>query len=828
MAEILAMLQAWGELLSASRAAWWALILLLPLTLIWYGANRYLWWLALPAAMLALLTASPLPWWVDLLVVASYGAPLVLLGVGPLRRQLLSAPLLAFFRRSMPEISATERDALEAGGTWFEAELFGGSPRWRRLFDLRSSSFSEAERAFLDGPVETLCAMLDDHRINQLDHDLPPEAWDFIRDQGFLGMIIPTEHGGKGFSQRGHAEVVMKIATRSIAAALTVMIPNSVGPGKLLLRYGTAAQRAHWLPRLARGEEIPCFALTGPEAGSDASAIPDVGVVERREVAGEQVLGIRLTFDKRYITLAPVATVLGLAFKLRDPDGLLGGPVERGISLALVPKDIPGVSNGERHDTMGVAFMNGPVRGRDVFVPMDALIGGADYAGKGWRMLMECLTDGRAISLPALSIATAKLACRTTGAYARLREQFRVSIADFEGVQEPLARIAGNTYLMDAARVTTLSALDAGEQPSVVSAIMKYNMTERARRSIEDAMDVHGGASVCMGPRSPLGQYHRFGPIAITVEGANILTRSLMTFGQGAVRCHPYLLAELEAVAMDGDESLDAFDPLLIGHLGHALRNGLRSLVLGLSGGRLAHAPRAAGPLRPEARQVVRWSAAFAFVTDVLLLHLRGTLKRRERISGRMADVISQLYLASCVLRRYHADGGREEMLDLARWGMRDALARAESALREVTDALPRWLGVPLRFWVMPWGRSTRRPDDELEARIAEQISAPSLQRDLLSEGMYMPQAEDQQLVRLERALAAKMEARAASRKLRAAMRSGLAPGLDPASRIEAAREAGALGQDEAELLLHADALRRDALTVDSWDRLGSGRGGQG
>jgi acyl-CoA dehydrogenase len=800
----------------SAELSWWVLVLLVPLMLAYHGANRWLWLSLAPATVVSSWLFAPFSWGVDLSLAVLYGLPLVLLGTPQIRRQILSSPVLRLYRNSMPEISRTEREALEAGGTWFEAELFGGKPRWKQLLDTPPVVLSEAERAFLDGPVETLCGMLDDHRINQQDHDLTPETWDYLKQQGFFGMVIPPQYGGKGFSQYGHAQVVMKIATRSIAGALTVMIPNSVGPAKLLLRYGTEAQRDHYLPRLARGEDIPCFALTGLEAGSDASGIPDYGVVERGEFDGREVLGIRLNFDKRYITLAPVATVLALAFKLRDPDGLLGDRAELGISLALVPTDLPGVEKGARHDPMGVAFLNGPVRGDEVFIPVDNLVGGAEFAGQGWRMLMECLTDGRAISLPALSTGSCKLAARVAGAYAQVREQFRVPIAEFEGIQEALARIAGNTYVLDSARLVTLAALDAGERSSVIASIMKYNTTERCRQVIQDALEVRSGAGVNLGPRNPLGEYHKFGPISVTVEGANILTRSLMTFGQGAMRCHPYLIRELELIGMDHDEALPRFDQILIAHVGHGVRNAVRSLLLGLTGGRLNFTPAGSGPLSPEIRRLNRLASGFAFMTDVLLLYLRGTLKRRERISARMADAFSQLYLGACVVKRFRDRGRCPEELDLARWGLRDAIWRCQNALVEVTDNLPRWLGLPLRFWVFPYGRSVRRPDDALETQIAVNLSAPSAHRELLTAGMYLPSAEDDALSILERALALKLAGRGAMRKLVAARKLKLVAGDSLSEQIESAQIAGAIDAEEAELLQQADRFRRQALSVDS------------
>src|SRR5579863_4868936 len=514
-----------------------------------------------------------------------YGILALVLWLPFLRRRLISAPLLRFYRASMPELSATERDALEAGSVWWDGELFSGAPDWQTLLDFPAAKLSADEQIFLDGPTEQLCGMLDDHRICEVDKDLTPQTWRYLKEQGFFGMTIPKEYGGKGYSATGHASVVMKVATRSISAALTVMIPNSVGPGKLLLKYGTEEQKSFWLPRLARCEEIPCFALTGPEAGSDAGAIPDVGVVCKGEYGGKQdVLGIRLDFEKRYISMGPIATVLGVAFKLEDPEHLLGERTHLGITLALVPAKTPGVKTGTRHDQMHMAFMNGPLYGKDVFIPLELVIGGPPMAGKGWRMLMESLTDGRAISLPALSTATAKLATRVTSAYARVRRQFKLPISQFEGIREAIARLAGNTYAMDAARLTTLAALDQGHKPAVVSAIVKYNLTERSRQVMNDAMDVHGGAALSLGPKNPLGPFHSYPQMGITVEGHNILTRNLITFGQGAIRCHPYLLQELQAVGMeDSKESRLAFDAAFMGHLSFMAANKTRTLLHGLT-----------------------------------------------------------------------------------------------------------------------------------------------------------------------------------------------------------------------------------------------------
>ena len=777
-----------------SPALWWALYAALALLLAYRGAARRTWMIVLGLVVAGLVRYGAGPLWSEALAVALWALPALLFGVAPLRRALVSAPLLAFYRRSMPELSATEREALEAGGVWWDAQLFSGKPEWRALLDSPPARLSAEEQAFLDGPTEQLCAMLDDHAITERLNDLPPEAWRFIKEHGFFGMVIPKEFGGRQFSQYGHAAVVMKIATRSISAALTVMIPNSVGPGKLLLKYGTAAQKQRWLPRLARGEEIPCFALTGPEAGSDAGAMTDVGVV----CVQDGVLGIRLDFDKRYITLAPVATVLGVAFKLRDPDGLLGPRKELGITVALVPSATPGLEQGKRHDPLHMAFMNGPVRGKDVFVPMDAVIGGQERVGQGWRMLMESLTDGRAISLPALSTAAAKVGVRATGAYARVRTQFKTPIARFEGVEEALARLAGNAYAMDAARLVTLAALDQGHKPSVISAIMKYNLTSRASTCITDAMAVHGGAAICLGPRNPIGQLLGFPGIGMTVEGHNILTRSMITFGQGAIRGHACLLDELKAAGEpDPRKALALFDAALATHVGLAVRNAARAFVDGLSGARFEAAPRGTHwDTARHFRAVSRLSAAFAFTTDVMLLTYRGELKRRERVGARMADVVSQLYLASCALKHFHDQDAPAADLPLLDWAVKDSLHRAEQALIELLPNLPLLPRLLLRVVALPLGRRHVAPHDRLEHLVARLITTPGPTRDRLAAGMYLPTAPGEKLAILEEALRRAIEVEPLQHK---------------------ARTKQPLSDAESAALAAADAARRAAIAVDEF-----------
>ena len=735
-----------------------------------------------------------------------------------LRRRLISGPLLRFYRAAMPEISPTERDALEAGTTWWDAELFSGTPRWQQLLDFPSAKLSPEEQAFLDGPVDTLCGMLDDHRICNVDKDLTPETWRYIKEQGFFGMMIPKDHGGMAFSNMGHAAVILKIASRSISAALTVMIPNSVGPGKLLLKYGTEDQKNHWLPRLARGEEIPCFALTGPEAGSDAGAIADVGVVCKDE---NGTLGIRLNFEKRYISMGPIATVLGLAFKLEDPEHLLGEKVHLGVTLALVPAKAPGVKTGTRHDQLHMAFMNGPLFGRDVFIPMENLIGGKEMAGTGWRMLMECLTDGRAISLPALSTATAKLAVRVTSAYARVRRQFKLPISQFEGIREAVARLAGNAYAMDGARLTTLAALDQGHKPAVISAIVKYNLTERARQVVNDAMDVHGGAALSLGPKNPLGTFHSYPQLGITVEGHNILTRNLITFGQGAIRCHPYLLKELQAVGNpDPKAALKEFDKAILAHLGFTVSTKARVFLHGLTGAAFIDVPTVPMALKEYYRQLSRMSAAFSFVTDVLLLTLRGELKRRERLSARMADVISQLYLASCALKHYHEQGNQAADLPLISWVCEDSLYRIQQAFDALFKNLPnRWLARGLRLVVFPLGMRYRAPADELEHRVAALVFRPGAERDRLTAGMYMPKELTEKVRLLDEAFVQAVETRALRETLRKAAQAKTLHAKGDA-QIDEAVQQGLITPGEAAALRSAEELRRQAIQVDHFPDL--------
>ncbi len=753
---------------------------------------------------------SALPWFVFAVVAA-------LLNIRPLRRQAFSRPLMNWFNRVLPPMSETERAAIDAGTVWWDAELFTGRPDWQKLLGTPPPRLSEEEQAFLDGPVETLCGMLNDWRITHELNDLPVEVWDYIKNNGFLGMIIPREYGGLGFSARGHSEVIVKIATRSVGTAVTVMVPNSLGPGELLLAYGTDEQKKHYLPRLASGKDIPCFALTNPFAGSDAGSIPDSGVVCKQEVDGKETLGFRLNWDKRYITLAPVASVMGLAFKAYDPDGLLGDTEDLGITCVLIPTDTAGVEIGSRHDP-GTAFQNGPTRGKDVFVPLDALIGGPEMIGKGWTMLVESLSVGRAISLPAQGVANGKLTARMTGAYARIRRQFGIPIGQFEGVEEALARIGGLTYRMDAARLMTTGAIDLGERPSVLSAILKYHLTESMRTCLDTALDVHGGRGVCQGPRNYLAIPHACVPVAITVEGANILTRSMIIFGQGAIRCHPYLLTEMRA-ATDGD--LATFDRALFAHIGLTGSNKVRALLLGLTGARLASAPRT-GPTRKYYRQLTRMSAAFAFVADSALLLLGGELKRRERISARLGDVLSHLYLSSAVLKRHEDDGRPAADLAWVDWALSDSLVTIENSLIAVLDNFPmRWMGRLLKWVVFPFGRSYRVPSDKTEHQIARLMLEPSAARDRLTDGMYINTDPADPVGRIEHALERTLAAEPALRKLRNSLKKRIPPYASEQAVTEGLA-AGVITDVEAQRVREWAEAVTDAIQVDEFEAKGA------
>ncbi|HSD59658.1 MAG TPA: acyl-CoA dehydrogenase [Burkholderiales bacterium] len=752
------------------------------------------------------------------LVLAAVAA--LVLGVAPVRRRLISAPVLALLRRGLPQVSQTEQEALDAGTVWWERDLFQGKPDWSKLLAFPKPRLNAEEQAFMDGPVEELCAMVDEWRVTHELRDLPPEAWQYIKDRGFFGMIIPKEYGGLGFSAYAHSQVVTKLASRSTTAAVTVMVPNSLGPAELLLHYGTEEQKRHYLPRLAKGLEIPCFALTSPEAGSDAASIPDFGIVCRGEYQGRKdVLGIRVTWDKRYITLGPVATLLGLAFQLRDPERLLGGETDVGITLALLPTSHPGVHIGRRHLPLDAAFQNGPNWGKDVFIPMEFVIGGRERCGQGWRMLMNCLAAGRSISLPSNSAGGVKLAARATGAYSRVRVQFKTPIGRFEGVEEALARIGGNAYIMDAARAMTAGAVDLGEKPSVASAIVKYHLTERARQVVNDAMDVHGGKGICLGPNNYLGRGYQYMPIGITVEGANILTRSLIIFGQGAIRCHPFLLDYVKAANdTDRGRGLVDFDRALFGHARYMIANVLRSVTLALTGARFASAPAGAETSRYY-QKLARLSAAYAVASDAALLILGGEIKRREKLSARLGDVLAQMYLASAALKRFQDDGRPAEDVPFLAWSVEDALYRGQQALAGVLANFPsRVVARLVAMLAFPLGRPFSPPSDRLGHEVAELLLAPGAARDRLTAGIYIPRNETEPVGALEIALESAIRCEAIEARLRKAVKDAKIGGGTPDELAEAGLRAGIITQADADALVRHKVLRRKVVMVDDFE----------
>ncbi|WP_269532224.1 acyl-CoA dehydrogenase [Chitinimonas sp. BJYL2] len=753
------------------------------------------------------------------------GIVLAIFNLVPLRRALITGPIFAIFKKITPAMSQTEQEAINAGSIWWDAELFSGKPDFDRLHAFPKPKLTAEEQAFLDGPVEELCAMIDNWKIVHELKDLPPDVWQFIKDKGFLGMIIKKKYGGVEFSNYAHARVVTKIATRGGTAAVSVMVPNSLGPGELLQHYGTEAQKDYYLPRLAKGIDIPCFALTSPYAGSDAGAIPDFGVVCRGSYTDprtgqrhENVVGIRLNWEKRWITLAPVATVLGLAFKLYDPDHILGSKEDIGITCALIPAEHEGVQIGRRHSPPGSVFMNGPTMGKDVFIPIDWVIGGQDFVGQGWRMLVECLSVGRCISLPAMSVASGKFSSFVTGAYARVREQFGLSIGKFEGVDEAMARIGGYTYQMDSSQRLALTGLDSGEKPSVISAILKYHNTERMRKVLNDAMDIHGGKAVVMGPRNYLGHAYQTIPVGITVEGANILTRSMIIYGQGAIRCHPFVLREMKAaMANDAVE----FDKAFSGHLGFVMDNAIRSFVLGMTGSKIASAPANAGELAQYYKDIERLSAAFALLSDMAMFSMGGSLKFREKISARLGDILSNLFIATACLKRFADDGSPKEDLPLVKWSVLQALHDAQEAFTGVLANLPnKPLAFLIKWIVFPLGRHFTTPRDRLGTKIARLLMQPGEARDRLTCDMYVPKDENDAVGVLNYALVAHIEAESTEGKLRRAQRDGKLKSLNAKGRLDEALAAGLITQAEFDAVTRARRLKREVIMVDDFDKM--------
>ncbi|MCK4841914.1 MAG: acyl-CoA dehydrogenase [Methylococcales bacterium] len=755
---------------------------------------------------------SPFLWTVFLLIFLPVNIPFI-------RRQIISKAVFKWMQSALPEMSQTEQEAMEAGDTWWDAELFSGKPDWRVLLDLPAAKLSVEEQAFIDGPVETLCAMLDDWDITHNRQDLPEQVWEYIKQQKFCGMIIPKHYGGLEFSNFAHSEVVMKISSRSASAAVTVMVPNSLGPAKLLLAYGTEKQKDYYLPRLATGQEIPCFALTGPQAGSDAGAIPDTGIVCHGQFEGkDKVLGIRLNWEKRYITLGPVATVIGLAFKLYDPEHLLGDKESRGVTVALIPTNVSGITIGSRHFPLNSAFQNGPNWGKDVFIPLDWILGGEQQVGNGWKMLMQSLATGRAVSLPALSAGAGKFTSRNTGAYARIRKQFNLSLGEFEGVEEPLARIAGETYIINAARTVTAAALDAGQKPSVISAIIKYELTERMRQLVNDGMDIQGGSGICLGPKNYLGRLYQVIPVCITVEGANILTRTMMIFGQGAVRCHPFIFKEIQALhEQDKVKALQQFDELLFSHIGLIMHNKVASFWMGVSNARFIKVPGDKHTNRYY-KQVTRLSVVFSLVADYAIMVLGGSLKRKERISGRFADVLSNLYLCSTVLKHFQDQGCPEDDLPLLHWACQHTIYQAQQSLFVLFQLLPlKPIVWGLKMLVFPMGRSYAAPEDKLIHQTASILLNDTEARDRLTQGIYINEIENDATGRIECAFKAVLAALPVEQKIRQAQKSKqLAKGLGEVV-LKQAVDQQIISTEEAALIKEADRTRNLAIMVDDF-----------
>jgi len=735
------------------------------------------------------------------------------------RRRQVSAPLLKMFARATPSLSATEQTALEAGTVGFEGELFSGKPDWSQLLKQPKPELSTEEQAFLDGPVEELCSMIDDWQITHELADLPPDVWDFIKKNKFFGMIIPKQYGGLQFSALAHSAVLQKLSTASATVSSTVAVPNSLGPAELLLHYGSDEQKNHYLPRLAVGEEIPCFALTGPYAGSDATSIPDYGIVCKQRVDGVETLGIRLTFDKRYITLAPIATVIGLAFRMYDPEHLLGPTEDLGITLALLPRATPGLQIGRRHFPLNIPFQNGPVHGKDVFAPLSTIIGGPHMAGQGWRMLVEVLSVGRAISLPSNATGAMRASAAATGAYARMRKQFGLAIARFEGVEEALARIGGLTYATAALSRATAAAVDRGEKPAVTSAIAKYHATEWARQVASDTMDVHGGKAVQLGPKNYAARGWESVPIAITVEGANIMTRSLMIFGQGAIRCHPYVLKEMQALAIaDYGQKLRTFDALLFGHIGFGISNAVRSLVLGLTGASIGQSAGDAYTRRFY-RKLDRYSAALALCADVFMGVLGGKLKFKEKLSARLGDVLSYLYIASSMLKRYEDTGRPEADRPLLAWAFHECMWRTQMALDGAIRNFPlKPVGFVLRVLVFPFGRREVPPSDRLGRRVAAILTAPGEARDRLIDWVYLTPTQHNTIGRMNALLPEVIAAEPVERKFGKALKAGQLNAHDFDGQLAQAVQAGVVTEAEAALLQRVREGVAEFIAVDDFD----------
>jgi acyl-CoA dehydrogenase len=791
-----------------------------------YHRLRLATWVAISAALLTacwLFGANHVAVGIAAALIAIVALPLLLPGV---RKRRITTPLLGFYTRILPPLSETERTALESGTVGFEGELFSGKPDWSRLLSQPKPALSAEEQAFLDGPCETLCRMSDDWDITHVRADLPPELWEFMKRNKFFGLNIPKEYGGLGFTALMNHKVIQKLSSISSTVSTTVGVPNSLGPAELLMHYGSEEQKQYYLPRLADGREVPCFALTGPFAGSDATSIPDYGIVGMGEWNGAQVLGIRLTLDKRYITLAPVATLIGVAFRMYDPDGLLGDKKDIGISLALVPRETPGLEIGRRHFPLNNPFQNGPIRGDAVFVPLSQLIGGEDYAGKGWQMLMECLSIGRSITLPSIASGGSKAAACVTGAYARIRKQFGLSVGRFEGVEEALARIGGKAYAISALAQATAAAVSRGENPAVPSTIAKYHCTEMGREVMRDAMDIHGGKGIILGPRNYLGRGWQALPISITVEGANIMTRSLMIFGQGAILCHPWVMKEMKAAQLeDPQQRIDEFDRNLFGHIAFAISNAVRAFWFGLTASKIGKAP-GDDYTRRFYRKLDRYSATLAVMADTSMLLLGGKLKFKESLSGRLGDVLSNLYIASAMLKRYEDEGRPVGDQPLLAWAFHDAVNKIELALSGALRNFPiRPVGWLLWMLIFPLGRRAQAPSDRLGHRAAALLMTPCDARARLADGVFLTPCENNPAGRIDSYLPKVVLAEPVERKFLKALKNSEIQALDFDAQLDEAVREGWITAVERGQLAELRAMTLDAITVDdfeSWELRGA------
>lgn len=734
-----------------------------------------------------------------------------------MRQKYLSQPMLTLYRKIMPAMSATEKDAINAGTVWWDGDIFSGDPDWSSLHKIPAPRLTAEEQAFLDGPCDQVCQMVNDWQVNHIDTDLSAETWQFLKDNKFFAMIIKKKYGGLQFSAYAQSRILQKLSGVNAVLASTVGVPNSLGPGELLQHYGTEDQQQHYLPRLAKGEEIPCFALTGPEAGSDAGAIPDEGIICRGQWQGKQIIGMKLSFNKRYITLAPIATVIGLAFKLRDPDNLLGEQQELGITCALLPRETKGLQIGRRHFPLNVPFQNGPIKGKDIFVPLDYIIGGVKMAGQGWRMLVECLSVGRCITLPSTSAGGGKSLALATGAYARIRRQFKIPVGQMQGIEEMLGRIGGSAYMMDAVTSLSTTGVDLGEKPAVISAICKYHLTERIRQLVNDAMDVHGGKGIMLGPNNYLGRGYQGAPIAITVEGANILTRNMMIYGQGAMRSHPFVLRELQAASEENPQyRLQQFDQALFGHIGFSLSNLVRSIWYSCGGSLISQVPFKDETARYY-RALQRGSSNLALLSDVAMGLLGGELKRQERLSARLGDILSQLYLASAVLKRFEDQGRCKQDLPFVHWAMQDCLHQLDTATIELLDNFPSTaLGTCLKFILMPFGRRYKRPADKLDHQIATILQTPGETRSRLGAGQYLRREEGNLHGDLEQTLEDVLAAEPVFNKICQAWGEKRPfTGLD--SLADEALAAGLISEAEAILLRRTEQGRLRTINVDDF-----------